>query len=94
MLSVLPHDRGGETLSIKDELIGDDWIQPEMHAGDAIIIHTWLAHSVGDNLSESTKALVAHVYKTEQAIDTHGNNRVMAELPVARGGQVLHRTDW
>jgi ectoine hydroxylase-related dioxygenase (phytanoyl-CoA dioxygenase family) len=89
----LPHDRE-DSQSIKDELIGDDWIQPEMRAGDAIIIHTWLAHSIGDNLSDSTKAMVAHVYKTQQAIDIHGNSRAMAEMPVARGGKMVLRGDW
>lgn len=89
----LPHDRP-DSLSIDDELIGDDWIQPEMHAGDVIIIHTWLAHSIGDNLSDTTKAMVAHVYKTLQAIDTHGNHRVMAEMPVARAGRIALRAEW
>lgn len=89
----LPHDRS-DALAIEDELIGDDWIQPEMHPGDAIIIHTWLAHSIGDNLSDKTRAMVAHVYKTQQAVDTHGNDRAFAELPVARGGRVVLKADW
>ncbi len=89
----LPHDRP-DTLSIEDSLIGDDWIQPEMHAGDALIIHTWLAHSIGDNTSDTTKAMVAHVYKTQQAVDIHGNTRAMAEMPVARGGRVVLKADW
>ncbi|MCJ8328654.1 MAG: phytanoyl-CoA dioxygenase family protein [Lentisphaeria bacterium] len=90
----IPHDRESNQISIEDDIIGDNWLQPEMNPGDAIIIHTHLAHSVGDNLSDETKALVAHVYKTAEAIDTHGNNRQLAELPVARNGKMAFEAKW
>ncbi len=84
----IPCEREGHANSIADEVIGDNWIQPEMNPGDAIIIHTYLAHSVGDNHSDETKSMVAHVYKTAEAVDTHGNDRQLAELPVARNGKL------
>lgn len=59
-----------------------------MRPGDVIIIHTWTAHSIGDNHTDKTKAMVAHVYKTAAAIDIHGNTRAFAELPVARNGKL------
>lgn len=82
----IPHSREG-ILAIPDELITEPVQQPSLNPGDALIIHTWLAHSVGDNQSMQTKSMVAHVYKTARAIDTHGNTRAFAELPVARGGK-------
>jgi len=89
----LPHDREGY-MAIPDELITEKVEQPCMNPGDAIIIHTWLAHSVGENFSPQTKSMVAHVFKTERAIDTHGNTRVFAELPVARGGKPAIQLMW
>ncbi|MBM3261912.1 MAG: phytanoyl-CoA dioxygenase family protein [candidate division Zixibacteria bacterium] len=94
-MGALPHDRpNARTKSIRDEVIGDRWIQPSMRPGDAIVIHTWLAHSVGDNHTDHTKAMIAHVYKTAQAIDTHGNTRALAELPVARNGRQVLFANW
>ena len=94
-MGAIPHDRpDSRTKSIRDEVIGDNWIQPSMQPGDALIIHTWLAHSVGDNLTSQTKAMVAHVYKSLQAIDAHGNTRSMAELPVARNGKQVLFASW
>jgi ectoine hydroxylase-related dioxygenase (phytanoyl-CoA dioxygenase family) len=90
----LPHDRADGSKSIPDEIFGDDYIQPAMQGGDAIIIHTYLVHSVGDNLTDQTKVLVAHVYKTMQAVDTHGNHRALAELPVARNGKPALAVQW
>jgi ectoine hydroxylase-related dioxygenase (phytanoyl-CoA dioxygenase family) len=84
-LGALPHDRD-TSRSIRDERVTRS-IQPCMNPGDAIIIHTWLAHRVGDNATGVTKSMVAHVFKTAAAIDTHGNTRAMAELPVARAGR-------
>lgn len=82
----IPHQREG-VLAIEDRLITEPIEQPAMRAGDAIVIHTWLAHRVGDNHSDQTKVLVAHVYKSAAAVDTHGNTRAFAELPVARRGR-------
>jgi len=89
----LPHSRN-DIKAIPDELITEKIEQPSMNPGDAIIIHTWLAHSVGDNHTNQTKSMVAHVYKTARAIDTHGNTRAMGELPVARGGRPAIRLMW
>ena len=89
----LPHSREG-IMAIPDELVTEPIEQPSMNPGDAIIIHTWLVHSVGDNLSDQTKSMVAHVYKSARAIDTHGNTRAMAELPVARGGKPAIKLMW
>lgn len=89
----LPHDRKDYN-AMRDELVTEPVVQPAMHPGDAIIIHTWLVHSVGDNHSNQTKSMVAHVYKTARAIDTHGNTRAMAELPAARGGKPAIRLMW
>jgi len=83
----MPHTREDAGRSIPDEMIMGKIEQPSMEVGDAIIIHTQLAHRVGDNATEKTRAMVAHVYKTAEAIDTHGNTRVMAEMPVARNGK-------
>lgn len=89
----IPHEREG-VMAIEDDLITEDVQQPSMNPGDAIIIHTWLAHRVGDNQSTETKVMVAHVYKSAQAIDTHGNTRAMGELPVARGGKPALKVNW
>jgi ectoine hydroxylase-related dioxygenase (phytanoyl-CoA dioxygenase family) len=89
----IPHEREG-VLAIRDELITEAVEQPSMNAGDALIIHTWLAHRVGDNHSNQTKSLVAHVYKSAAAVDTHGNTRALAELPVMRGGKPALSVNW
>ena|SRR5688572_22986687 len=89
----IPHERKG-ILAIEDELITEKVEQPSMRAGDAIIIHTYLAHRVGDNHSEQTKAMVAHVYKSARAVDMHGNARAMAEMPVARNGRIALTLNW
>jgi hypothetical protein len=49
---------------------------------------------VGDNHTNETKSMIAHVYKSARAIDTHGNTRAMGELPVARGGTLALRVMW
>ncbi|MCE9591525.1 MAG: phytanoyl-CoA dioxygenase family protein [Planctomycetes bacterium] len=89
----IPHLKP-DTLAITDDLITEPTVQPNMNPGDAIIIHTLLAHSVGDNHSAETKSMIAHVYKSARAIDTHNNTRVMAEMPVARGGKPAMKLMW
>lgn len=90
---MIPHNKPG-FLAIPDEQITEKIEQPCMAPGDAMIIHTLVAHSVGDNHSAQTKAMVAHVYKSARAIDTHGNTRAMAEMPVARNGKLALRAEW
>ncbi len=89
----IPHERE-DILAIEDHLITEKVEQPSMKAGDALIIHTYLAHRVGDNQSMQTKAMVAHVYKSAAAVDVHGNSRAMAELPVARQGRPALSLNW
>jgi len=89
----IPHLKPN-VLAITDDLITEQTVQPSMNPGDAIIIHTWLAHSVGDNHSGETRSMIAHVYKTAAAVDTHGNTRAMAEMPVARRGKPAMKVMW
>ena len=65
------------------------WVTPEMNPGDAIILHAHVAHSVGRNLTNRTRAALAHVYKGAHVLDAEpgeGNTRSWAELPITRGG--------
>ena len=60
-----------------------------MNPGDAIILHAHVAHSVGRNLTNRTRAALAHVYKGAHVLDAEpgeGNTRSWAELPITRGG--------
>jgi phytanoyl-CoA hydroxylase len=90
---LIPHTKPNIT-AILDDLVTEPVEQPSMQPGDAMIIHTLLVHSVGDNHSATTKSMVAHVYKSARAIDTHGNSRAMAELPVARNGKAAMKLMW
>jgi len=79
-----------EDLGIRDEAIGDSWQHCPLSAGDAIIISPHVVHSVGSNLGRTTICALLLCYKDAAAVDLQpgGNKRSLAELPIARGGQV------
>ena len=84
-------DPAGGPGRIKEEAVeaNGGWVTPEMNPGDAIILHAHVAHSVGRNLTNRTRAALAHVYKGAHVLDAEpgeGNTRSWAELPITRGG--------